>query len=168
MNWREKALFKTFGIGSDIQTLEVMEESLTDFPGAVVLISHDRFLMDQVCNVILSLGQNNERSFFASYSQFENSLKNKISEKKTETQTKTPPPPFKKNPKLSYKEQKELESMADEIALIEKKIAEIETALLNREPDLELYHELALLQKKHEALFERWEFLEMKKEASKK
>src|SRR4029078_2230766 len=55
----------------DIQTLEVIEESLQDFPGAVVLISHDRCLMDRVCTKILGLGGGNEHHYYADYSQWE-------------------------------------------------------------------------------------------------
>jgi len=53
----------------DIPSLEVLEESLLEFPGAVVLVSHDRFLMDRVCNNILYLDGKGGAGIFADYRQ---------------------------------------------------------------------------------------------------
>ena len=72
----------------DIPTLEVIEESLTEFAGAVVLISHDRCLMDRVCTQILGLGKENEQQFFADYSQWEQACAKRAQVKK-ETVTKS-------------------------------------------------------------------------------
>jgi ABC transport system ATP-binding/permease protein len=55
----------------DIPSLEVLEESLLDFPGAVILVSHDRMLLDEVSNHILALDGNGVCEFFADYSQCE-------------------------------------------------------------------------------------------------
>ena len=55
----------------DIPSLEVLEDSLEDFPGAVVLVTHDRFMLDNVSNTILSLDGNGGARFFADYAQWE-------------------------------------------------------------------------------------------------
>ena len=55
----------------DIPTLEVLESSLQDFPGAIVLISHDRYMLDQISNVILGLGTETDEELFADYRQWE-------------------------------------------------------------------------------------------------
>ena len=55
----------------DIPTLEVLEESLLEFPGAMVLITHDRYLLDRVSTEILSLDGRGGASFYADYSQWE-------------------------------------------------------------------------------------------------
>jgi ATP-binding cassette subfamily F protein uup len=153
----------------DIPTLEVIEESLQEFPGAVVMISHDRCLMERVCTQILVLGEGSEPQFFADYSQWEASAQSateskkeaKIAENQTTSKATRPK-------KLSYKEQRELESMEYNIAEAEAKVTELQTELEN--PDihsdpqksLEAYRLLGEAQKKHETLFERWQELENK------
>src|SRR3990167_1046814 len=54
----------------DIPTLEALEESLLEFPGALVLISHDRYMLDRICNSVLALGNPDQVELFASYSQW--------------------------------------------------------------------------------------------------
>ena len=54
----------------DIPTLEVLEDSLLDFPGAVVLVSHDRYLLDRVSTIVIGL-DGGEGGVFADYSQWE-------------------------------------------------------------------------------------------------
>ncbi len=53
----------------DIPTLEILEENLKDFPGAIVLISHDRFLVDRLCDSLIYLNGEGEVRYFAEYSQ---------------------------------------------------------------------------------------------------
>ena len=55
----------------DIPTLEVLEESLLEFPGAVVLVTHDRFLFDRVSTVVLALDGTGGAEVFADYQQWE-------------------------------------------------------------------------------------------------
>jgi ABC transport system ATP-binding/permease protein len=55
----------------DIPTLEVLEESLTDFPGALVLVTHDRYMLDRVSTVVLGLDGEGGAEVFADYSQWE-------------------------------------------------------------------------------------------------
>jgi len=145
----------------DIATLEVFEESLEDFPGAVVLISHDRCLMDKVCTQVLALGA--QQQFYADYSQWEQAKSNQKvappSVKKEERILPTTP-----SKKMSYKEQKEWEGMEAKILDTEQRIAELQLQLedphLTSEKSLEIYHALAECQKKLEVLFDRWQELE--------
>ena len=55
----------------DIPTLEVLEESLSDFPGALVLVTHDRFLLDRVSTAVLALDGNGKAELFADYDQWQ-------------------------------------------------------------------------------------------------
>lgn len=71
----------------DIPTLEALEESLLDFPGAIVLITHDRCMIDRLCNSLLSLGNPDHVEIYSEYSQWESSLK-KEAPKKEKTQPK--------------------------------------------------------------------------------
>jgi ATP-binding cassette subfamily F protein uup len=55
----------------DIPTLEILEESLLDFPGALVLVTHDRYMLDRVCTSVLGLDGKGNSERFADYSQWE-------------------------------------------------------------------------------------------------
>lgn len=148
----------------DISTLEVIEESLMEFAGAVVLISHDRCLMDRVCTQILGLGNDNEQQFFADYSQWEKASQQNVSVKK-EAKAETQPSAQPKQKKLSYNEQKELEGMEKAIEKaeqdIEKLQATLEDPIIQADPkkSLELYNQMTAASGKLDGLFERWQVL---------
>jgi ATP-binding cassette subfamily F protein uup len=155
----------------DIDTLEVMEESLKSFPGAVVLISHDRCLVDRVCNQILGLGTGNEHRFFADYRQWEAANQQQTAttpKKATPLVTPQPSKATSTGKKLTYKEQKELDGMDDAITAIELKMeqlhAQLEDPSIHADADksLELYRQLAAAEQEKERLFDRWQELESK------
>lgn len=146
----------------DIPTLEVIEESLLEFAGAVVLISHDRCLMDRVCTQILGLGNENEHQYFAEYSQWESAS----AQTKTEPSSPKVAIPKSSNPKkLTYKEQKELEGMEEAITGVELEIAQLQKEIdhpdihADAKKSLEMYQLLAETQHRLESLFERWQNL---------
>lgn len=142
----------------DIQTLEIMEESLNEFNGAVVLISHDRCLMDSVCNVIIGLGEEKPQ-FYADYSQWEKFAESKESSSEKVVPQK-PKEKIQSSKKLSWKEQKELDGMVEAISKVELSIETIEKKISDLNGgSLELYQELAKEQSKLDSLFQRWEEL---------
>lgn len=149
----------------DIETLEVIEDSLQDFPGAVVLISHDRCLMDRVCTKILGLGGAQQHHFYADYSQWESADKLSGS-KKDNLAPSVQSIETKKQKKLSYKEQKELENMEETILNVENEIAKIHLMLsdsaifANPDKSLELSKKLIETEEKLVYLFSRWEYLQ--------
>jgi ATP-binding cassette subfamily F protein uup len=53
----------------DILSLEVLEQRITEFPGAVVIVSHDRYLMDRVCHRMLFLDPGHPPAFYKNFSQ---------------------------------------------------------------------------------------------------
>ena len=146
----------------DIPTLEVIEENLLQFAGAVVLISHDRCLMDRLCTQILGLGEHAEPALYASYEQWLQSCE-KVAVKE---KPRAAPQPVQKSKKLVYKEQRELDGMEDSIAAIEVAIAELERRLKacaqSAEDQLQTYRLLAEAQQRRDALFTRWQELEEK------
>src|SRR5271165_6827364 len=113
----------------DIPTLEVLEDSLLEFSGAVVLVSHDRYMLDRVSTMVIGL-DGSEGGVFADYSQWETSRSEPSAERSV---AKGPPlPPAAEGPrkKLGYLEQREWDSM-------EAKILEAEHALTARQRELE-------------------------------
>lgn len=152
----------------DISTLEVIEENLLDFAGAVVLISHDRCLMDRLCSQILGLGEGNEQQFFADYSQWLQACDLRTSQRAPQQKATPPPPPSPKPQKLCYKEQRELDSMEQNILNVEAEITHLQHELekdsvaLSPQKAAETYQLLGEAQNRYEALFARWQALEEK------
>jgi len=142
----------------DIPTLEVLEESLLEFPGAVVLVTHDRFLFDRVSTVVLALDGSGEAEVFADYQQWEDAQRAQApaAEKTLAAvggQTKRAQSGIKR---LSYTERREWEQM--------------ETMILTAEQDLAACHAAAhdpsvaanavVLQQRYAALQEAQEHLD--------
>lgn len=154
----------------DIPTLEVIEESLKEFSGAAVIISHDRYLMDTLCTEILGLGEEGEQKLFADYTQWEQAIAQASQQQKKAPVSKQEPVIAKANPtkKLSYNEQRELDNMEDTIMKVESEIADWHMKLESPEihndaqKSLECYRLLAVAQHKLEELFARWAFLQDK------
>lgn len=121
----------------DIQTLEVLEEYLQDFPGCVIIVSHDRFFMDKIVDHLLVFRGNGEiKDFPGNYTQFREweSLKSKeqanvkndnsATEKKEKREFVG-----EQRRKKTYKEKCEFERLEKEIALLETEQKTIEEAL---------------------------------------
>ncbi|MCD4675145.1 MAG: ABC-F family ATP-binding cassette domain-containing protein [Desulfobacula sp.] len=154
----------------DILSLEVLEDSIKQFPGAVIIVSHDRYLMDKVCHKILYLDPFAEAKFFKNFDQImkyrQTILEKPKKIKKTGQNKKRTPMAF------SYKDKYELEHIEekilkaeDEVQLFSDKIQEMET--INTPEKMKRY--CSLLKQAQEQvhdLYERWEFLEDKKESS--
>lgn len=117
----------------DIQTLQVLEEYLQDFPGCVIIVSHDRYFMDKVVDHLLVFKGNGEvKDFPGNYTQYRewNSLKSKAENKLPESKTIN-----KKNyhhdtrRRLSFKEKQELQQLSLDIDRLEEEQKNIEEAL---------------------------------------
>ncbi len=59
----------------DIPTLELLEDSLTEFPGMLLLVTHDRFMLDRVSTELLALDGEGHASFYADFAQWQNHQK---------------------------------------------------------------------------------------------
>jgi len=110
----------------DIDTLQVLEESIEEFPGAVVLVTHDRFMLDRVSTAILGLDGKGNGVFFASYAQWEEYKQNQKNETKAKSKVNNQTEPIKvavqAEKRLSYEEQKELNKLVKKIEQLEAKI----------------------------------------------
>lgn len=162
----------------DIPTLEVLEDSLLDFPGAVVLVTHDRYMIDRVCTVTIGLDGNGGAEIFADYDQWEDWRKDrslfeddgKVSKSSTFLPTTTPAPePVKsERKKLGFKEQREWDMMEESIAKAEADLETCQQAA--QDPKIAtnaaaLREATAKLEKAQSAvdiLYSRWSELEAK------
>jgi len=114
----------------DIPTLEVLEESLLEFQGALVLVTHDRFMMDRVSTGIVGLDGLGHAERFADYSQWEIWQRTAEIKPAAKSSGLVPPPREATKKKLSYLEAREFAGMEDRIAAAEE-ILEAKHAALN-------------------------------------
>ncbi len=127
----------------DIVTLNILEEYLKEFNGTLIIVSHDRHFLDRlVDHLFIFCGDGVVKDFVGSYSQYreyikeyEASLKAKAKEEERSRRTiQAPGSPSASRPasgprKLSYKEQRELEQLERDIALLTSEKEELETAM---------------------------------------
>ncbi len=164
----------------DIPTLEVLEESLLAFPGALVLVTHDRYLLDRVSTRLLALDGEGGALFFADYAQWERSREETASAaaaaRASEPGRPRPAPPRRDEPgpkarRLGYLEQREWERMEASILEAERRLAACGEAAAD--PAVAADHKalaerLAALAAAHasvEELYARWAELEGKVKA---
>ncbi len=149
----------------DIPTLETLEESLVDFPGAVVLITHDRCMLDRICNTLLALGDPEQNQLFPDFSQWEASLKTSAASAKTK-EKKTDSAPAKG--KLTYSEKKEYDEIEGKILALEAEVQKLNHSLENSEiaqdPQRlqDICSQVGLAENRIEQLYLRFEELEKK------
>ena len=125
----------------DIQTLQVLENYLQDFPGCVIVISHDRYFMDKVVDHILVFkGEGEIQDFPGNYTQFRewNSLKS-VEQKTEEKKEKPAAKDYRNNEKkkLSYKEKREFEALDEDITKLEQQIKDLEEEICSGELTVE-------------------------------
>ncbi|HLG96794.1 MAG TPA: ABC-F family ATP-binding cassette domain-containing protein [Bryobacteraceae bacterium] len=148
----------------DIPTLEVLEDSLLDFPGAIVLVSHDRYLLDRVSTLVIGL-DGDSGGVFADYSQWEAAQNQQVPERPP---AKEPRPSVAEAPKrkLSYLDQREWDAMEARILAAEEELAvrqqELEAAGADAKRYMAAYRELQVVQRRVEDLYARWAELEAK------
>ncbi|HEY1079780.1 MAG TPA: ABC-F family ATP-binding cassette domain-containing protein [Bdellovibrio sp.] len=165
----------------DVATLAVLEESLRDFNGAVILVTHDRYFMDQVASQIMAFHKRPDGSTtmenFAGYLQweewFEEQKELEAAELRREAdERKAAAKSGGKGGKLSFKEKYELENMEGIILDLEDKLGAAQ--LESSKPEVasqaskvqELYAQIADIQGKLEKLYARWAELEKKEKGS--
>jgi ATP-binding cassette subfamily F protein uup len=153
----------------DIATLETLEESLLEFPGAVVLITHDRYMLDRICNGFLALGDPERTEIFAEYAQWEAAS---LKTKQVQAKAKSEPVPEKtqtpKKTSLSYLEKKEYDQIEGNIAKLEEEVKALNHLLAkpeiaeNPQRLAEICTTIGLTENRIEQLYLRWEMLEQK------
>ena len=132
----------------DIQTLQILEEYLMDFPGCVIVVSHDRYFTDRVVDHLLVFkGNGIIRDFPGNYSQYREMgdgywMRDESSKGKKEKESrKAPTPPASSSQqgprKLSYKEKRELEQLEHDIEELEAEQKQLEAELCSGKLSIE-------------------------------
>jgi ABC transport system ATP-binding/permease protein len=148
----------------DIATLEVLEDSLSEFPGAIVLITHDRYLMDRLSDRLLYLDGEGRAEFFADYSQWLQVRKVPSgAATKSESASVSKPPVVQR---LSREERKELDGIEKKVARAEAEVQRLQQqmsdpAVMSDAARLKaLYAEVKAAEAKVAAIYARWQELE--------
>lgn len=155
----------------DIPALEVLEESLAEFPGALVLVSHDRDLMDRLCTEMIGLDGRGGAGMYGSLNQwltaYERAVREAEQAAKSAMAPASRPEPGPMPRKLSYREKQEWEGMEAAILAAEQAVAECETAVerATTAGHSALNGACRALEEAHrtvERLYARWQELESK------
>ncbi|HXO34257.1 MAG TPA: ABC-F family ATP-binding cassette domain-containing protein [Candidatus Acidoferrales bacterium] len=163
----------------DIPTLDILEESLLEFQGSLVLVTHDRYMLDRVSTVVLGLDGHGGIGRFADYSQWERWLEEqertarsavgKSSEKSSERANGDRARQGSGRKKLSYLESREYEAIEQRVAhaedVLQAKRAQLEDPRIVSDSErlIAAHAEMEEAQEKVDALYARWAELEKKK-----
>ncbi|MBV8781527.1 MAG: ABC-F family ATP-binding cassette domain-containing protein [Phycisphaerae bacterium] len=158
----------------DINTLDVLEESLNAFPGAVVLVTHDRFMLDRLSTSLLALDGNGTAVEYADLSQWQSAAERAI-EPPTRKPSLEPKPPGQspakpRSKRLTWNEAKEWSTIEADIAAAEQQVLEAEakaadpTILTDHRKLHAAYDSLAAAKSRVDALYARWAELEEKQQ----
>lgn len=156
----------------DIETLEALEEYLNIFKGAVITVSHDRYFLDKVVDMIYLVDEGCVTKYQGNYSDYEeNDKKNKKIEKKEQGKNISNEQP-KQKVKMTFKEKREYETILDEISHLEDRIKELDNIINNSYQNYSLVKEemkeKEMVEQKLEEKMNRWEYLSLLDEKSNK
>jgi len=152
----------------DIPTLEVLESNLMDFPGAIVLVTHDRFLLDRASKTILALDGVGGVEFYAELAQWEQATAAKKPAAKTAPRETVDSGPAPQKRKLTYMEAREWEQIEGQVAAAEeilngkRGLLEVPEVVSNPAMLKQAVAEMDAAEKEVERLYERWAELEAK------
>lgn len=154
----------------DINCLDVLEESLMSFPGALVLVSHDRYLLDRVCDRVLGFDGRGNVTYYSDYRQWLEALRQieKVEQpKQVEEKKAAEPKPKKRKPgKLSYMDQRDYDTIEERIGQAEELVEQLqqEMAAPDTVADPEAldncWKKLQAVETELEGLYTRWDELE--------
>lgn len=147
----------------DIQTLTILEEYIEDFPGAVIIVSHDRYLLDKLVEkVFVFEGDGKIAGYTGNYSYFKEIVK-EAEEPKEQAPKKERIKEPSKVLKFSYKEQREWDTIDEDIATLEESISNIDKEMEKVASQYtkleELIKQKQELEQKLEEKMERWMYL---------
>ncbi|MDK0751411.1 ABC-F family ATP-binding cassette domain-containing protein [Clostridium perfringens] len=157
----------------DIETLNRLEDYLDDFGGVVITVSHDRYFLDRICNKIFSYKGNGKIDIYTGnygdylLSKEEEIVDNKEKEVAVDKNKKEPSVDKNKNKgkvlKFSFKEQREFETIDEEIMTLEEKIEELDSLMAKHTSEYgrlqELMEEKSKVEEELAFKYERWEYL---------
>jgi ABC transport system ATP-binding/permease protein len=160
----------------DIPTLDILEESLLEFRGSLVLVTHDRYMLDRVSTVVLGLDGQGSAGLFADYSQWETWLEERARTARNDARPAAHAIVSAENGRQSPEKKKLSYLEARDYDTIEQRVADAELVLQSKRDQLEdleiisdaprlvtAHAEMEAAQEKVDQLYARWAELEKKK-----
>ncbi len=148
----------------DIQTLTILEDYLETFPGAVIVVSHDRYFLDKVVeHVFVYQGDGRIVQYNGGYTDYISQYKEEKKQREKQSAPRTERPAHEQKLKFTYKEEREFETIDDVIAQLEEKIENADREMAQSSADFvrlqELMDEKAQLESELAQKMERWVYL---------
>ncbi len=155
----------------DIPSLEVLEESLEEFPGALVLVTHDRFMLERLSTELLGLDGKGNANLYTDLDQWLRAVaagtESVTESQRTSDAVAKPAEPKAQKKKFTYAEQKDWDTIEQRVLAAETKVDELQKALdahITDPKKLELVcHQLHENQELVHKLYARWQELELKR-----
>lgn len=158
----------------DLSSLRLLEESLIRFEGCLLTVSHDRYFLNRVCDGIIAFEENGGLVY--NVGDYDSYLANKEMRQNRQPVSAAAPPvkttkaaPRTESVKLTFKENRELQSIEEDISALEARIVELETCFASPDFYTEFGNRITELQKEFDEaniklpkLYERWDFLQTK------
>ena len=152
----------------DVMTLSILEDYLQGFPGPILIVSHDRFLLDKLAELVFVVGDGDVLLYSGNWSDWKATRKEKEAPAKVEKPKAAQERPRERKLKFSFKEQREFETIDEDLAALEQQIRECEEAQGACGSDYVRLQELQAKQAELEAALEekteRWMYLTELKE----
>jgi ATP-binding cassette subfamily F protein uup len=155
----------------DIPTLEILEEALLEFTGALVLVTHDRYLLDRVTNIVVGLDGRGNAELFADYRQWEEWRAENVKSGSDRPDDTDPNPSAKvasattSKKKLSYIEQREFDTIEARVEAADARLHAARERIddpavaTDAHALTEALAKLESAQQEHDAIYERWAIL---------
>ena len=152
----------------DVMTLSILEDYLQGFPGPILMVSHDRFLLDKLAESIMEVRDGQILRYTGNWTDWQQKRREEETPVKAEKPKAAAERPRERKLKFSYKEQLEFETIDDELAALENQLAECQAAQGQCGSDYVKLQELQTQQEELEARLEekteRWVYLNELKE----
>ena len=152
----------------DVMTLSILEDYLQGFPGPILVVSHDRFLLDKLAESIMEVRDGQILRYTGNWTDWQQKRREEETPVKAEKPKAAAERPRERKLKFSYKEQLEFETIDDELAALENQLAECQAAQGQCGSDYVKLQELQTQQEELEARLEekteRWVYLNELKE----
>ena len=114
----------------DVMTLSILEDYLQGFPGPILIVSHDRFLLDKLAEQVFEVRDGEVLRYSGNWSDWKAKRKEEEAPAKAEKPKAAQERPRERKLKFSFKEQREFETIDDDIAALEEKVADIDAQIL--------------------------------------
>lgn len=155
----------------DLETLNVLEDYLDSFSGAIIVVSHDRYFLDRITTHLFAIQHRQMVPYIGGYQSYLDAIAGEASPAPVVKKTEPVVPAAKKNNydlRFSFKEQRDLETIDDRIAALEEKLSHLEQEIEAHAAEYtrvtELMQQQEQTQQELDEAMERWMYLQEKKE----